>query len=232
MPITPTALSGRPPEGTPVPALVRAAAGAAPLEAVWRNELGGLTYRAGDRYLKWSPRGAPDLERERDRLAWAAPFHPVPEVVELRQEGGAQLLITRALPGTSIVHAEPRIAARALGEGLRALHEDLPADDCPFDWSAEARGAVDPPPVDRVVVAHGDACVPNTLVGADGRWTAHVDLGRLGLADRWADLAVASASLGWNVGDGWEDEFFAAYGIARDEERIRFYRELWDSEDD
>lgn len=224
------ALSGMPPSGTTVPALVRAAAGDDELEAVWLNELGGLTYRAGARYLKWSPPGGPDLTAERARLDWASPYHPVPEVLELRVDAGAQLLVTRALPGASAVLLEPRIAARALGEGLRALHEHLPVAACPFSRSAEERGGVNPPPVDEPVVAHGDPCVPNTLVGADGRWSAHVDLGRLGRADRWADLAVASGNLDLNFGPGWQPEFFAAYGIGRDEERIRYYRRLWDTE--
>jgi len=60
------------------------------------------------------------------------------------------------------------------------------------------------PPVDRLVVCHGDACCPNTLLGPDGRWVAHVDLGQLGTADRWADLAVATWSTAWNYGPGWE----------------------------
>lgn len=227
-----TRLSGPPPAGTPVPALVREAAAGRELEAVWMNERGGLTYRAGEHYLKWSPVGAPDLERERARLEWAARFHPVPEVVDLFEDDAARLLVTQALPGTSAVLAEPRVAARAVGEGLRVLHEDLPVADCPFTWSAEERGGVDVPPIDREVVAHGDACVPNTLVGPDGRWTAHVDLGRLGVADRWADLAVASANLDRNFGAGWQADLFAAYGVVRDEERIRFYRALWDSEGD
>ena len=49
--------------------------------------------------------------------------------------------------------------------------------------------AADIPPVDRLVVCHGDACAPNTLLTDDGRWSGHVDLGQLGVADRWADLA-------------------------------------------
>jgi kanamycin kinase len=79
------------------------------------------------------------------------------------------------------------------------------------------------------VVCHGDPCAPNTIIGDDGRWTGHVDFASLGLADRWADLAVASMSIGWNYGEGWEPEFFAAYGITPDAERIRFYRELWNA---
>lgn len=44
-------------------------------------------------------------------------------------------------------------------------------------------------------------------------------------------LAIASRSLEYNFGPGWEDEFFKVYGIERDEERISFYRLLWDNED-
>lgn len=75
---------------------------------------------------------------------------------------------------------------------------------------------------------HGDACAPNTLISPTGQWVGHVDLGDLPVGDRWADLAVASLSLDWNFGEGHEDELFDAYGIERDEERIRYYRQLWD----
>jgi kanamycin kinase len=78
-------------------------------------------------------------------------------------------------------------------------------------------------------VVHGDPCAPNTIIGYDARFAGHVDIGALGIADRWADLAVASMSLDWNFGPGWHDEFFAAYGIARDEQRIQQYRALWDA---
>lgn len=62
----------------------------------------------------------------------------------------------------------------------------------------------DVPPVDRLVVCHGDSCAPNTLLTDDGRWSGHVDLGELGVADRWADLAIATWSTEWNYGPGWE----------------------------
>jgi aminoglycoside phosphotransferase len=60
------------------------------------------------------------------------------------------------------------------------------------------------PPADKLVVCHGDACAPNTLITDDKRWSGHVDLGDLGAADRWADLAIAAWSTGWNYGPGWE----------------------------
>ena len=113
-------------------------------------------------------------------------------------------------------------------------------DSCPYSWSLDDRFALitkeserhleqEAPPIDRLVVCHGDACAPNTVVLADGQFSGHVDLGSLGVADRWADLAVATYSLSWNFPGEWEQEFFAAYGIAPDQRRISYYRQLWDA---
>ncbi len=84
------------------------------------------------------------------------------------------------------------------------------------------------PRIDRMVVCHGDACAPNTLLNEDGTFAGHVDLGSLGVADRWADLAVATWSSTWNYGPGWESVVLDAYGIEPDAERIAYYRLLWD----
>jgi kanamycin kinase len=84
------------------------------------------------------------------------------------------------------------------------------------------------PPADKLVVCHGDACAPNTLLGENGRWSGHVDLGLLGVGDRWADLAVATWSAEWNYGPGWDGLLLDAYGIRPDPERTRYYRLLWD----
>jgi kanamycin kinase len=87
----------------------------------------------------------------------------------------------------------------------------------------------DVPDADRLVVCHGDACSPNTLIDEDGRWSGHVDLGRLGTADRWADLAVATMSTEWNYGPGWERPLLEAYGVEPDPLRTAYYRLLWDA---
>lgn len=127
-----------------------------------------------------------------------------------------------------------------LARGLRRLHDRLPVESCPFSWQAADRlarlddlpaGLEPTPPIDRLVVCHGDACAPNTLLFDDGEPAGHVDLGRLGLADRWADLAVATWSLEWNFGPGWDELFLDAYGVAPDPVRSAYYRRLWDAAD-
>lgn len=225
-------LAGPPRGPVEVPALVRTFAERID-DVVWQNEIGGLTFQQGDRFLKWNPHGnGVDLDDERARLAWArAVGHRVPEVLDLARDDEGQLLVTRALGGTSADLGEwldrPADAIRAIAAGYRALHDRIPSAACPFrvPWVPD-----DHPPFDGgPVVVHGDACAPNTLVDADGRFAGHVDLGDLGVGDRWADLSVASMSLEWNYGPGWEPVFFEAYGIARDEERLRYYRAAWEA---
>ena len=244
----PRELAAPPTGAVAVPSAVRRLAGDDDVTPVWRNELGGLTFRLsgsdGDRYVKWVPAGTDglDLAAEAARLRWAGRYAPVPRVLGTGTDPAGTWLLTAGLHGRSAVDprwvARPEAAARAIGAGLRAWHETLPVADCPYTWdvadrvarlSPAARAAVGPPPAfDRLVVCHGDACAPNTLMADDGTWFGHVDLGSLGVGDRWADLAVASMSLGWNYGDGFEPAFFAAYGVEPDRERIAFYRHLWD----
>jgi kanamycin kinase len=238
------------------------------VQVVWRNELDGLTFRIDDgdsgRFAKWAPAGSGlDLDAEADRLRWAGRFSPVPDVLDRGEDEDGTWLLTRGLAGDSAVAPpwvdRPDRAVAAIGAGLRALHDALPVEGCPFDWTATTRladarrrasaGQLDParfadehrqltvrdaldrlsdvPDVDRLVVCHGDACAPNTLLD-DGGWTGHVDLGSLGVADRWADLAVATWSTAWNYGPGWEEPLLAAYGVGPDPERTAYYRLLWD----
>ena len=267
-----------PAEAVSVPDVVRELAGDGTVTPAWRNELGGLTFRIDPSlrptthpvtdpaprsayYVKWMPFSdratteRVDLTNEAARMRWAETWTPVPHVLDVGSDGEAKWLVTAAMPARSAVDprwlAEPETAARAIGAGLRALHDALPVDECPWTWSIEDRMAIaedraarghaadgwsaeararlrDAPEHDRVVVCHGDACAPNTLLADDGTWAGHVDLGGLGVADRWADLAVATYSLGWNYGPGYDHLVYEAYGIDEDPDRVAWYRLLWD----
>ncbi len=138
---------------------------------------------------------------------------------------------------------------------LRRLHS-LDIATCPFDQRiehriAEARARLqaglvdfadfdeehDPhtafadllatrPADEDLVVTHGDACFPNFLAEGGG-FTGFVDCGRLGVADRWQDLALVCRSLSFNFGAGSEQAFLEAYGVGGvDARKSSFYRLL------
>jgi kanamycin kinase/streptomycin 3"-kinase/aminoglycoside 3'-phosphotransferase-2 len=83
-----------------------------------------------------------------------------------------------------------------------------------------------------LVVCHGDACLPNFLADPETlEITGMVDVGRLGVADRHLDLALAvrsisSAELNPAYGPAAAKTMLAAYGRAADPWRLDFYRLL------
>jgi kanamycin kinase len=226
------------------PAAVRELATARPVCLAWENE-DALTFEVGngpDRcFVKWAPAGSLlDADGEGSWLVTApVPGHNAVSPRWLADPRTAVIAIGEglramhdALPVTDCPFswmAPDRLAAaqRAAAAG----HLDTSA------WAPEHvelgfEGAIaqvqNIPPADKLVVCHGDACAPNTLIADNGRWSGHVDLGDLGVADRWADLAIATWSTGWNYGPGWEQVLLDAYGVKLDLERTRYYRLLWE----
>lgn len=86
--------------------------------------------------------------------------------------------------------------------------------------------------VGDLVVCHGDACLPNVLVDpASFEVTGMIDVGRLGVADRHLDLALAArsvsdTSLNPAYGPAAAEAMLAAYGLPADPWRLDFYRLL------
>ncbi|MFI9510240.1 phosphotransferase [Nocardia sp. NPDC052566] len=195
----------------------------------------------------WVKRGPHAIE-EHARLTWLAEQGiAVPEVVLFEQD--VLVLADAGVPSL----AEHEAPGRLMGALLRRLHE-LPIERCPFDERLDvvlpraarnvADGLVDPEDFDfdkhglgpeqilalladrpdetDLVVAHGDYTPPNVLDGG-----ILIDVGGLGLADRYRDLALAVRDLSDDYGDAEVERFFEAYGLdTPDQRRLDYYRML------
>ena len=95
------------------------------------------------RFVKVLPIDAEvSVRAEHDRLRWAGPYLPVPEIVEFGTDGHVEWLVTRGIDAVSGIEpdllADPEPLVRALARGLRRLHEEAPVDGCPFDFRLAA----------------------------------------------------------------------------------------------
>lgn len=122
----------------------------------------------------------------------------------------------------ALAHATARIANGLVQpeRDFHRLHANLSAQSA-LDKLVRER-----PTAEDLVVCHGDYCFSNILIN-DGEVAGFVDLGELGVADRWWDLAVASWSTTWDIGDGWERAFVEAYGFEWDQTRVDYFRLLY-----
>lgn len=212
-------------------------------------------------YRKLSDNPRHDLIGEGDRLTWLrAHGIPAPEVLE-SGPGRLLTAEVPGRSAADDWPADQRPAViDALADLTRKLHA-LPIADCPFDrrlavtipealtadvdladmdaeragWSREqlvAAVLATRPPDEDPVVCHGDLCLPNVLLDPETiEVTGMIDTGRLGVADRWNDLAIATRSIAHQdlnpqYGPEAADRLLARYGIAPNQAKIDFYRLL------
>jgi aminoglycoside phosphotransferase len=124
---------------------------------------------------------------------------------------------------TAVAQARARVGA-GLVDPARDFHSEHAGLSAP---EALERLLAEVPDPGQEVVCHGDYCVPNAFI-EEGRVTGYLDLGRVAMADPWWDLAVGSWSCTWNLGPGYEELFFSVYGVEVDEQRLAWYRLLYD----
>ncbi|MFF4734581.1 phosphotransferase [Streptomyces sp. NPDC001262] len=189
------------------------------------GESGAAVFRNADatRYAKCVPAAeATALEAERDRVAWLGDQGiPGPRVLDWHFGDTGACLVTSAVsgvPADQVSAADLQASWGHIAEAVRRLHE-LPVSQCPFHRDLDTMIAMA-----RDVVAR-DAVNPEFLLAG------FLDPGRLGSADRHADLALLLA----NARETWNDEeparaadaaFAETYGIALDHDRLRFYLHL------
>lgn len=79
------------------------------------------------------------------------------------------------------------------------------------------------PAAEDLVVTHGDACLPNFIVSGE-YIEGLIDVGRAGIADRHADLALAWRSTRRNLGEEWGERLLDAYGRdSVDMDKVAYY---------
>ena len=100
----------------------------------------------------------------------------------------------RRLAGMFRRASEVVAAGRVIEAWLRPEQQGRPHPALLSELRTELPGRLEQEATD-LVVCHGDACLPNFLVDpASSTCTGLIDLGRLGTADRQADLALVWAS--------------------------------------
>ena len=159
-------------------------------------------------------------------LASSADLSPQ-QIVTLAAEALRTLHVV-AIDSCPFDHCLAQKIKRAREHLLAGLIDEQDFDDSRLGQSAEAvfqQMLAARPTHEDLVVTHGDACLPN-LLADDGRFSGFVDCGRLGVADRYQDLAVAAHSITNNLGAQWLPLFFEVYGVEPDLQRIAFYQLL------
>jgi aminoglycoside phosphotransferase len=174
---------------------------------------------------------ATDVDDETARLRWLGGTGiDCPEVVD----AGPGWLLTVRLPGRDAAQPwsatdRPRVLD-AMADGLTALHA-LDPQACPFDTRYPAHDRTE-----RVVVAHGDYCCPNVMIDPTSMGFAGVlDLGWLGVADPYVDLATTVMTLAGDLNPQYGGlpaarRVFARYGAAFDDPRIDDYLAFYRSD--
>ena len=166
--------------------------------------------------VRWFLKIGDRLARECAVLGWLQGRLPVPRIVAFDQVGAVDALLMTAVPGTNLAalakSRPPAAIVEMLATALRVFHS-VSARDCPFEAYIPGESLV-----------HGDACLPNIVVGDDGS-TGYIDLGDTVVGDVEIDLSAAVWSLEYNLGPGFGRAFLTAYGrpdaTERDVDRLR-----------
>lgn len=169
---------------------------------------------ACDAYYLERPKELAERLAEAIRMLWRVDVSDCPRSRDIDAElRAARIRVEKHLvdPG--------KVDPATFGEGGFRDPEQL------LDWLENNRPDYEP------VLSHGDLCLPNIFID-NGKISGFIDLGDMGIGDKWRDIALCFRSLKWNAegaygGKAYPDTrpelLFEALGIAPDQEKIRYY---------
>lgn len=154
--------------------------------------------------LPWSPE-----ERMRAMAQAARRFHALP-VDECPFPRGLDWALAQA--------RDNMLSGRVAEDDFDAHRKGRRASDL-FQELLAAR-----PHDEDFVVVHGDLYPVNVLVHPQTHaLLGYVDVGRVGVADRYVDLALIANAIRWHYGTDYWALFFEVYGVPLDREKIDYY---------
>ena len=182
-----------------------------------------------------------DLSAERDRSVWLNEL----DAPALQRAWRSVVLAVRALHGLAVDRCP---FDRTLVQMMHLAHATVAEDRVVVEFLPVTLQGTPPAQIieqietelpvrlaqerAQLVVCHGDLCLPNILVDpATGQVTGLIDLGRLGTADPYGDIALllATARETWTdevMARRADQEFAEIYGTELDPERQDFYLRL------
>ncbi|MFC3419478.1 phosphotransferase [Salinicoccus hispanicus] len=158
------------------------------------------------------PDDVKSTRREYKRLLWMEmnKVNGVPKPVTLYEEDGAYMFYL-ALPGIDagafLKRQQPGTiisTLRQIGRYLSFLHKQN-IDECPFIYSEDSIHT-------DLAFTHGDFNLSNVIVN-ENYITGSVDMGSVGVRDRYFDLAVMTLDIRKTLGSEYVQYFYEGYRI-------------------
>ena len=198
----------------------------------------------------------PDTRQGIETMMWLSRRLPTPKVLCYEEMDGMAYLLMERMEGMEACEEacleRPRETVAALAQGMRLLWDTDPSG-CPRHLNmdkllalAEDQGPMDDFRQERLtwlrenrpesvpVLAHGDYCLPNVFL-KDGSFRGFIDVGEMGLGEKWRDIALCWRSLRDNYNGTYggrvypdfdPDMLFECLGIEPDWEQIRWHLSL------
>ncbi len=167
-----------------------------------------------DEYYLEHPQELLTLLTEALKMLWSVDIADCPCVKTVEDKLiEAEYLVDNDL--VDVEDAEPDTFGEKGFEGPKAL----------LDWLKENKPSPEP------VLSHGDFCLPNIMLD-NGKVSGFIDIGDMGVGDKWNDIAICYRSLKHNFDGTYggkvypdfdADMLFEKLGIEPDWEKIRYY---------